>query len=329
MNIRIERISEKTFEGFYRCLDEVARERRYLAHLQAPPIEKSREWVRKNIERGIPQYVALVDDQVVGWADISPREREVVRHVGELGMGILKPFRGQGIGRRLLETTLHAAQEYGLERIELNVYASNTRAFALYRKCGFVQEGIKKRGRYADGVYDDVIIMAKLFSPQTNSNQIQVCPITHADRDWIRKYLQERWGSPQMITRGVVHQADELAGFIPLLDGKPVGLLTYYITDAACEIVSLDADLEGRGIGTVLIQAVREQAVVQGCTRLWLITTNDNTDALRFYQKRGFELVAIHRHAVEQARRVKPSIPLIGSHGIPIRDEIELELRLQ
>jgi DNA-3-methyladenine glycosylase I len=105
-------------------------------------------------------------------------------------------------------------------------------------------------------------------------------------------------------------------------------LVTYRIEGEACEIVSLDSTIETIGIGSALIQAVRDTAASAGCKRLWLVTTNDNMAALRFYQKRGFVLVAVHRNALDESRRLKPEIPLVGIDGIPLRDEIELELSL-
>jgi GNAT superfamily N-acetyltransferase len=104
--------------------------------------------------------------------------------------------------------------------------------------------------------------------------------------------------------------------------------VTYHIEGDACEIVSLDSLVEGIGIGAALIEAVKDAALAAGCTRLWLITTNDNLHALRLYQKRGFVLAALHRNALEVSRRLKPQIPLVGLDGIPLRDEIELEMRL-
>jgi len=95
-----------------------------------------------------------------------------------------------------------------------------------------------------------------------------------------------------------------------------------------CEIITLDSDQRGIGVGSALICMVEEAAEQAGCSRLWLITSNDNLPALGFYQRRGFELVAVHRRAIEQARQLKPQIPYIGFEGIPIRDEIELELPL-
>jgi ribosomal protein S18 acetylase RimI-like enzyme len=145
---------------------------------------------------------------------------------------------------------------------------------------------------------------------------------------WVRGLLTERWGSTQIVTRGQVYAADKLPGFAALRGGQPVGLVTYRIDGGQCEIISLDSLHTGEGIGSALIRAVRDAAAVARCRRVWLITTNDNLAAIRFYQKRGFRLVAIHRDALELSRRLKPQIPLIGLNGIPLRDEIELELSL-
>ena len=140
--------------------------------------------------------------------------------------------------------------------------------------------------------------------------------------------LTEHWGSVKMVTRGKIYKADELPGFVAVQEGKPAGLLTYQINGKDCEIVTMNSLVENQGIGSALIDAVKSAAVTAGCKRLWLITTNDNTAALRFWQKRGFSLLAIHCNAVEQSRRLKPEIPLSGNDGIPIRDEIELEMTL-
>jgi ribosomal protein S18 acetylase RimI-like enzyme len=125
-----------------------------------------------------------------------------------------------------------------------------------------------------------------------------------------------------------VYDASALPGFVAVLDGEPAGLLTYAIEGVACEVVTLDAFRPGRGVGSALLAAATDLAGAAGLDRLWLITTNDNVEALRFYQRRGMRLVAVHAGAVEESRRLKPSIPMIGMHGIPIRDELELEVRL-
>jgi GNAT superfamily N-acetyltransferase len=107
-----------------------------------------------------------------------------------------------------------------------------------------------------------------------------------------------------------------------------VGLVTYNIEGESCEVVTIDSIRPSSGVGTALIEAVRDIAIKSRCERLWLITTNDNLNALRFYQKWGFVLVAVHRNALDVSRKLKPEIPLIGDDGIPLRDEIELEMML-
>jgi len=157
---------------------------------------------------------------------------------------------------------------------------------------------------------------------------LKIRAITEKDREWIRSLLNERWGSPDIVTRGRVHHADKLPGFIAYVEEQPKGLITYQIENEDCEIVSLDSLVSGRGIGSALIKPVIDLARSKNCNRLWLITTNDNTNALRFYQKFGFELVAVHRGAIKESRKLKPEIPEKGYDNIPIRDEIELEMKI-
>lgn len=151
-------------------------------------------------------------------------------------------------------------------------------------------------------------------------------PLTDADRAWVREFMIEHWGDEIAVVHDTIYRPVELPGFAAFLNEEVAGLVTYHIKGDACEIVTLDSLQEGLGIGTRLIEAVREAAIRERCTRLWLVTTNDNTLAFRFYQKRGFRLIAVRPGAVEAARRIKPKIPLIGNDGIPIRDELELEI---
>jgi len=127
-----------------------------------------------------------------------------------------------------------------------------------------------------------------------------------------------------MIVHGETFRPDQMEGFV---NDDWTGLVTYVVGAEGCEIISLDALKEGGGIGTALLQAVAREAERRGCDRLFLSTTNDNLHALGFYQRRGFELVGIRRGAVTEARKRKPRIPLIGDDDIPVRDEIELEIR--
>jgi GNAT superfamily N-acetyltransferase len=112
-------------------------------------------------------------------------------------------------------------------------------------------------------------------------------------------------------------------------NGRIVGALSYVVDGACCEVLTLHAEFRRRGVGTALLAEAKRVATQAGCTRLWVITTNDNIDALRFYQRRGFRLAALHRGAVDESRvRLKPEIPEIGDYRIPLRDELELELDL-
>lgn len=144
-------------------------------------------------------------------------------------------------------------------------------------------------------------------------------------RVWARRILVENWNGPLVVSRGRSIDAGELPGFIAMQAGKPVGLLTYQIRGNSCELVTLNALVPGLGVGSRLVKELKQFADQIGCVRIWLITTNDNTPALRFYQRNGFVLKGLHRNALEESRRLKPQIPLIGIDGIPIRDELELE----
>ena len=133
-----------------------------------------------------------------------------------------------------------------------------------------------------------------------------------------------------MVSRGVLHDIAAQDGFIAMREGSGIriGLATYAIRGGECEMTLLQSLAERVGVGTALTLAARDAASAAGCGRLWLVTTNDNTRALRFYQRRGFTIATVHINALERARKLKPGIPLTGADGIPLRDEIELEMRL-
>ena len=156
----------------------------------------------------------------------------------------------------------------------------------------------------------------------------EIRPIEDSDRPWMGRFLDSRWGSRRIVTRGVVYDTSSLPGYIAEMEGQPVGLITYRWEDDAGEVISIDAVIEGVGIGSALLTAVVMALTAAGCRRIWLITTNDNTHALKFYQKQGFVLAALHRNAIAESRKLKPEISEIGIDGIPIRDEIELEMIL-
>lgn len=160
------------------------------------------------------------------------------------------------------------------------------------------------------------------------SDEFTVRELTPEDKPFVQGVLRRYWASLIQVSKGRRHQADELPGFAAMRDGEAVGLLTYHVDGDQCEIVTHNSLAGHGGIGSCLMAAVRAKARELGCKRLWLVTTNDNTPALRFYQRRDFDLVAVHREAIKQARKLKPEIPDVGMDGIPIRHELELEYLL-
>jgi GNAT superfamily N-acetyltransferase len=146
-----------------------------------------------------------------------------------------------------------------------------------------------------------------------------------SDEREVEDFLEER-SALRVARLGTLEHALEHPALIAERDGKLVGVLTFVLADAECEILTLHAAERFRGTGSALIAAVERLAAEAGCERLWLITTNDNVDSLRFYQRRGFRLAALHRGAVDESRaRMKPQIPQVGDHGIDLRDELELD----
>ena len=161
--IRIVPTADKWVESFQRCLDAVARERKHIAMVEGPPVEVLRGFVGAIAGGMGVQLLAVEDEQlVVGWCDIIRHQREGFRHSGQMGMGVLERVRRQGVGRRLAAETIGKARAAGMDRIELEVFASNAPAVALYKKLGFVLEGTKRGARRIDGGVDDVLVMALL-----------------------------------------------------------------------------------------------------------------------------------------------------------------------
>lgn len=167
----IKPIRPENIDSFHRALDEVACERKYLTFLHAPPLEDTREFVLKSLQQGNPHLVALAGDQVVGWCDIQRHHFPAHAHRGTLGMGVIAPFRGQGLGLQLIESAKEQAKEAGISRIEFNVRADNQRAIGLYRKTGFAEEGVLRDAIFVDGAFFDAIGMAFLHPHHTDPGE--------------------------------------------------------------------------------------------------------------------------------------------------------------
>jgi ribosomal protein S18 acetylase RimI-like enzyme len=163
MTFSVVPIAEEHIDGFRAAVDSVARERRYLSLLEAPPPEESRKFVAQNIRKACPHYVALVAGQVVGWCDALPHWQPTRAHTAVLGLGVLAAFRSRGIGTALLRATLERARAAGLTRIELTVRENNQRVAALYERFGFVREGIQRNAIRVDGKYESLLAMALIL----------------------------------------------------------------------------------------------------------------------------------------------------------------------
>lgn len=153
--------------------------------------------------------------------------------------------------------------------------------------------------------------------------------IKEQDSYWIKDLVKRYWGVPSVILHGVEYFPETQQGFVAERDDEPVGFITFDIRGDACEIVALVGEPQYHGIGTALLDAMKVVAKSKGIFWLWLIVTNDNVDALRFFQRRGFVLSTINKRALDMARNRRPELPTVGRYGIPLRDEIELEMALE
>lgn len=157
--------------------------------------------------------------------------------------------------------------------------------------------------------------------------ELDVLPSEAVEPEKLSRFVIKTWHSDVVVAHGDRIHLTGLPGYVALDGYRIVGHASYRISDGSCELTSIAADPQGQGIGSRLMDAVVEAAQRSGCHRVWLTTTNDNLDALRFYQRRGYRLTELRLGAVDRARAaLKPEIPDIGSYGIPMHDEIDLEL---
>ena len=151
--------------------------------------------------------------------------------------------------------------------------------------------------------------------------------INELNREKVIYFFREHWGSSEMVISSGIYQCEKLDGFIFEDNNNIIGLVTYVVktNENEIEIISLDSIQEGQGIGSALIQKVENTAMQKQIQIVSLVTTNDNLNVLKFYQKRGYRIISVISDAVNEARKIKPSIPLISSEGIPIKDELILK----
>lgn len=161
-NIKIIRATVEYADSYCKAVEKVAKERKFLAAVEGFPLDSTIGFVKMIEEKGLAQFYAIEKGIVIGWCDILPKSFEGLKHVGNLGMGVIEEYRGQGIGSKLLDHTIRFAQfNNGIEKIELEVFESNTDAIRLYEKYGFSHEGRRVKSRKLDGEYDNIVLMGK------------------------------------------------------------------------------------------------------------------------------------------------------------------------
>jgi putative acetyltransferase len=164
VNVSIVPIALEHVAGFRACLDSVARERRYLAQVEAPPPERVAQFIQDSVASDAVQFVAVDGaGSVVGWADIFAHWAHALQHCGTLGIGVHTDWRGQGLGERLLRACLEKTPRRGITRITLEARADNERALRLYERVGFTFEARKRHALRFDGVYYDSVQMSLLL----------------------------------------------------------------------------------------------------------------------------------------------------------------------
>jgi GNAT superfamily N-acetyltransferase len=237
----------------------------------------------------------------------------------EVAIACTAAARGRGIGHELIAGLLDRAHREGVARLSLSVSRANPQAVRVYEDEGFVAVSVEE-----DGLHQTMV--APTRPAPSPVEQVVVRPLAPGEVD-LASLPPSAWGA--VVARlGELLTIADLPSLLAEVDGEPAGLLTWRLDEATgeIEVVALEAWVRARGVGAALLRALRGEASALGASRLWLITNNDNLAAIRFYQRRGWDLVAVHRHAAHRSRAVKPTLPLVGEHGIPVRHEVELEL---
>ncbi len=157
---------------------------------------------------------------------------------------------------------------------------------------------------------------------------LKIRPSETADNKWLEELMNRDWGGLPLVIRGSQYYPSQLEGVIAENESGIAGFLFYEVRKRDCEIIVFDVFDKLKGTGTLLLDKLKDIAKSKNCARIYLMTTNDNLDALRFYQKRGFHICGIHVDSVKMSRKIKPTIGMIGDYDIPVRDEIDLELIL-
>ena len=295
-------------------LDAVARERRHLLFLEAPPVEQCLAFVRNLTNgRGV-QMLALAGERVVGWCDVVRQPRAPRRHCGTLGMGLLREYRGRRIGTELAVRTIDAARAIDMSRIELDVFASNTAALALYQRLGFIVEGVKRGAARIDGREEDIVAMALggAIAHQDDGSSLstfQFRRATVADADALVQFWRASGASmggtdePPFVRRALVHP--DVVMMLAVLDERIVGSLMGTFDGWRGNLYRLVVapDCRRRGVARELVRRVEEVLQAAGARRTTVLVEAERSGAVAFWAAAGYPRdERIVRHAADVGR---------------------------
>ncbi|MBN2214830.1 MAG: GNAT family N-acetyltransferase [Bacteroidales bacterium] len=297
--------------------------------------DPSKEQIEKYIYHSA-LYEACINNKIIGCYVLSQINN---RTIEIKNIAVAKEYQKQGIGKLLLKDAIKRSKSKGSEIIVICTGNSSLDQLYLYQKAGFrITDIIKdyfvhnyKERIWENGIQckDRLVLTLDLKDAGTEKSKINedfhISPVKASQKNIIKSFITDNWGSHMVVSKGQVHNVSDLPGFIAIKGGEITGLITYRIYNKECEIVTLDSRVRNLGLGTQLISKVIAAAKNNNCTRVWLVTTNDNIQAIRFYQKRDFVWTGFHRNAIESYRKIKPEIPELGNDHIPIKHEIEFE----
>lgn len=281
-------------------------------------------------------YIVIIDSSQVACYVLTPFNDNTLEL---MNIAVHKDFQKQGIGTYLLNDAIYRARLKGFKSLIIGTGNSSLEQLHLYQKIGFKIDHLIKDyflHNYKDPIWeygilckDKIMLTMDLTSGETtgtnNSSDFHLEILKSKHIEKVKILVAKHWGSPLIITKGQIHNISKLDGFVSLKDGCMIGLITYKVSNNECEIITLDSLVERQGLGTLLVNKVIAISIQKKYNRVWLISTNDNTNAIRFYQKLGFRWTGFYKDAVNDSRIIKPDIPELGFDRIPIEHEIEFE----
>jgi len=261
-------------------------------------------------------FLAFDGDKAVGVTNGSLR-REYINGANDGLKGyleaiyVLPEYRKNGIAAELDKIIGRWAARNGCREMASDCLLENTDSYNFHRKIGYEET-------------ERNVFFLKPLEPQT----YEVRQVDETIREKLQPILDETWGSPYLAINGKLWDSRTMQGFAAVSGDKVLGYLLYEFHSGLCEIMVLESVAQNIGIATSLIEKIKQTAKSSGVSKIIVQTSNDNTHALRFYQRRGFTMREVRLGALDEARRLKPTIPLIGEEGIPLRDEIEFEIEV-